>query len=353
MPGSMTDYLDPVVPYLPTSLVSASALSRVHALARTLPALSMGGFECRLGARQSRVDFHVGFLRNLAPPLSETFRLHPAWQFVEAFCKDWVERDSLLYRGITNLILEFDIRPRAAPVPVPAVFMALESEGSRHPSELIALVVGKLGVPRASALRASLRRCLDGLPAGAGITHLGAMASRSTELVRLNVGGIAPDLLPGYLQHVGWAGPAHELDAIVRGVTPHVDYVELAVDVSDTVCPRIGLECFLQKQPLEDPRWPALLDHLMAAHLCTRAKREALLSWPGVLQRSTRPETWPHSLASSELFLGDRARSVFVRRLNHVKLVYEAGHPVEAKAYLSFGHHWIDRALTDPVTPRS
>jgi hypothetical protein len=44
-----------------------------------------------------------------------------------------------------------------------------------------------------------------------------------------------------------------------------------------------------------------------------------------------------------ELFLQDRAWSVFMRRLNHVKLVHEAGRPVEAKAYLGFGHYWIDR----------
>jgi hypothetical protein len=49
----------------------------------------------------------------------------------------------------------------------------------------------------------------------------------------------------------------------------------------------------------------------------------------------------------SDLFLADRAQSLFVRRLNHVKLVYEAGRPVEAKAYLSFGHHWLDREWFD------
>jgi hypothetical protein len=306
-----------------------------------------------LGARQSRVDFHVGLLRNPTPPLPESYRAHPVWHFVEDFCRDWLDPDSPLYRGISDLILEFDIGPRAAAVPVPAVFMALEPNASRHASEVVECVLGKLGVPRASRLRAVLRRCLHGLPAQAGISHLGAMASRSSELVRLNVGGMPADLLPGYLSGVGWAGPASELDALVRRVTPLVDYVELALDLSDTVLPRIGVECFLRKQPVEEPRWSVLLDDLVARQLCSKAKREALLSWPGFLQPSTRPEAWPRHLTVSDLFFADRARSVIVRRLNHIKLVHEAGRPIEAKAYLSFGHHWIDRASTDPTPHRS
>jgi hypothetical protein len=303
----------------------------------------MGGFECRLGARQSRVDFHVGVLQRITPNLPENFRAHPAWRFMDDFCREWVEPGSALERGISHVVLEFDIRLHAAPVPVPCVFLALKPEVSRDAQGLIEIILRKLGVPHASGLRAMVRRCLDALPSGAGISYLGAMVSRATELIRLNVAGMAPDIFLDYLGRIGWTGPVNELDSSARRAMAHVDYIELAFDLSDVVLPRIGLECFLRKQPPEEPRWPALLDHLVAEELCSRAKRQALLSWPGLLQRSTLPGAWPRSLMWGELFLQDRAWSVFMRRLNHVKLVHEAGRPVEAKAYLGFGHYWIDR----------
>jgi hypothetical protein len=349
----MADYIDAMVAFVPKALVSAAALGRIRTIARELPALGMGGFECRLGARRSRVDFHVGVLGAPALSVPAPGRVPPGWQFLEAFCRGWADRDSLLHRAVANLILEFDVQRRAAAVPVPAVFVALEPAAARDLPEILDMVVCGLALPRASALRAPVRRCLDGLPAGAHVTSVGAMVSRSPAVVRLNVGGIAPGLLSGYLQRIGWAGSASKLDAAVGGVAAHVDSIECAVDLSGVVCSRIGLECFLRRQPIDEPRWKGLLGHLVAARLCSPAKREALLSWPGFVQRASRPDAWPDGLTMSELFMKHRARGVFVRRLNHVKLVCERGRPVEAKAYLGFGHHWIDRAWTDPRAPRS
>jgi hypothetical protein len=303
----------------------------------------MGGFECRLGTRQSRVDFHVAFFQQITPNLPDSFRAHPAGRFLDDFCREWIDSGSVLHRGIGKVVLEFDIRLHEAPVPVPCVFLALTPEVSCEPQSLVEIVLQKIGVSRTSGLRAMLHRCLDALPAGAGISHLGAMVSRSTELVRLNVAGMAPDRFSAYLGRIGWTGSVYELDSLARRAMPYVDHIELAFDLSETVLPRIGLECFLRKQPLDEPRWPALLDHLVAEALCSRPKRAALLSWPGFLQRSTLPAAWPRNLTWGELFLEERARSVFVRRINHVKLVHQAGQALEAKAYLSFGHHWIDR----------
>ena len=346
MAASMKDYVDPVVPYLPASLVSGTALQRIDTLARQLPALSTGGFECRLGAPRMAVDFHVGFLRNLAPSLPDDLRGHPTWQVVEAFCRDWVDPGSVLYGGVDNMILEFDVGTHEASVPVPAVFISLKAAAARDARTVVESVLERLGVPRDSGRRTCVSRCLDALPPHARIAHLGAMASRSAQLLRLNVGGVTPNLVPSYLTRIRWPGLATELDALVRNVTPYVDHIELAIDVSDTVLPRIGVECFLRKSPPDEPRWPALLDHLVTADLCSSDKRDGLLSWPGLMQRDGQPGSWPGHLGMSELFMQSHARSVFVRRLNHVKLVYEAGGPVEAKAYLSFGHYWIDRAWT-------
>lgn len=56
---SMENYLKIVTPYLHPDLVSPEALSHIQPLAQILPLISVGGFECRLGATQSRVDLSV------------------------------------------------------------------------------------------------------------------------------------------------------------------------------------------------------------------------------------------------------------------------------------------------------
>jgi hypothetical protein len=39
--------------------------------------------------------------------------------------------------------------------------------------------------------------------------------------------------------------------------------------------------------------------------------------------------------------LGPLALPVFLRRINHVKLVFQPGHPPEAKAYLALIQRWL------------
>jgi ubiquinone/menaquinone biosynthesis C-methylase UbiE len=76
--------------------------------------------------------------------------------------------------------------------------------------------------------------------------------------------------------------------------------------------------------------------------LCTPAKRNSLLAWPGFSQKADNPELWPKNLSGGDLFLGAKAISVFWRTINLIKIVYQPENPLEAKAYLAFGHRWFD-----------
>ena len=51
--------------------------------------------------------------------------------------------------------------------------------------------------------------------------------------------------------------------------------------------------------PGREPRWGALLDHLVANGLCTPEKREALLSYPGYTDEETATVPWPAGAAAS------------------------------------------------------
>jgi len=53
------------------------------------------------------------------------------------------------------------------------------------------------------------------------------------------------------------------------------------------------------------------------------------------------PEIWPRDLLALSGFLGGRVHSVFARWLHHVKIVYQPGLPLQAKAYLAVYHMWL------------
>jgi hypothetical protein len=80
-----------------------------------------------------------------------------------------------------------------------------------------------------------------------------------------------------YLAGVGWPGSETDLYGALKPVARLVDYVCLDLDVSETVHPKIGLECYFDgnRRPKREPRWGAFLDSLVLKGLCTADKREA------------------------------------------------------------------------------
>jgi hypothetical protein len=79
--------------------------------------------------------------------------------------------------------------------------------------------------------------------------------------------------------------------------------------------------------------------------LCTADKRDALLAYPGYVGENAEGIPWPRALRRASNLLGGRSLSIFIRSLHHVKVVYQPGEGLEAKAYLAVNHHWHTPAL--------
>lgn len=337
---SMNDYLKIVIPHLHTDLVSSTAKSYLHSLAETLPPLSLAGFECRLSADQPRVDLQVN-LPCLPLNLPERFLSIPVWQSFQDFYREWASPTSSLHEAIRNIGLEFDIEQQPSQIPVPCIFLSLNSD-VQGADRLIELALKLSNHSISPILESNFQRCIGALPAGARITHFGAMLSRLTQGMRVNVYGIPPEQLSDYLGQIGWSDPNDTLSSLVSTLPQFTDFILLSFDVGDRIYPRIGLECFLNQQPQEEPRWQLFLDWLVAEGICTSAKSKAVMAWEGFSQKSSAPDLWPTNISWGDRFLGSRAVSIFWRGLNHLKLVYQPGSPLEAKAYLAFGHGWFD-----------
>ncbi len=361
---SQENYLQVVAPYLSHQLVTPEAFSQIQTVARMLPPSSETFFECRLGANSSTVDFSVlltpqdgscEILAGLNPgAMPDIIFTHPVWRRIRDFCLHWYEPNSLLSQNINHIGLEFDVDGQLPKVPIPSFFFGFEdlikntstrkydiSAQKQTIETALSLLYGASILPQT---KQNIDICLDSLPIGSQVLHIGAMLSRKLDAVRVNVTGILEENLSAYLTEIGWKNPVSELKEIIHVLSSLSDIIVITFDVGNVVFPKIGIECkLIKKNSRIEPKWQLFLDYLVEKGLCTPDKRDAFLSWGGYLQEKSHPELWPSNLSKVSSFLGARGSSVFFRRLNHIKIVYQPDSSIEAKGYISFCNVWVPR----------
>lgn len=342
MSNSMADYLNVVTPYLPSELASAEAMSNLQLLAQLLPPFSRAMLEFRLGNGSSPVDLSI-FVDRRTLDLPDTLLTHPVWQSLQNFCREWVEPQSFLYRGLRLTGLEFDVGEPFTQVPIPSIFVAWHREMVTDDQALAEIVPKLPNYPISSTLEARLQQCVNCLPQGAALESIGVMLSRPTQLVRVITADIPLNQVLEYLMQIGWSEPSDEFSHLLLTLSEFGQEVRLlSFDVGEKIAPRVGLEFYPKQFPVDNSLWQLFLNHLVAMGLCTPTKKDALLAWPGFTQKADRPELWPSNLLVGDFLRGSTALSLFWRTINHVKIVYQPDTPLEAKGYLIFGHHWFD-----------
>ena len=342
--------------HAPAALASREALDRLDRSCRDVPAALTHGvyLECRLSAEE-RVDLVIqvdergrAILADINPAIRLPRRLrdHSHWEQVRRLCARWEEPASPLSACIRGVWLEFDAVETGgeAAVPLPGVFVKLEPSAPAGPGHGLEDVLAALPGVSPDPVRArAIRRCADQLPPGAYVSYLGSFAPRGTDAVRVCLVGIGEDALPGYLARVGWPGDPRALEDILRTVGTadgrrlHPGPGMLHLDVGgDAVQPRVGLEYVLERGGQIRGRLheTGFLDRLVELGLCTAAKRDGLPAWPGYSFEDFAHELWP---------------SLVKRRVNHVKLVYEEGRALQAKAYLCAFSGFYPRRTLQPA----
>ena len=363
-PSTIAHYLDAAVaPRISDRLISRESLSNIRQIAALLPGAitDFFGFECELGVSDPTADFLVCCRASQGAPNVLSGRMpdrdlpallvnHPVWQRVRSFSTEWSNPKSAVADRIHNIWLEFDVDGLPASIPVPSVFIGPENLQSANPvidksqvpdrcawltDSALPLLLGG-GLP--PALKGQIARCLNLLPPGARMFQVGLMLSRPSSLTRLCVRGVSPTQILEYLQALDYDTSSGQLHALLELLSPMVERIDLDMDVSDRILPKIGLECYL---PADTSAIHRFLDHVVACGLSTPAKAEALESWRGVAHERSNPQIWPRDLFALSSLLGGRAHSAFARWLHHVKIVYQPGLPLQAKAYLAVQHLWL------------
>lgn len=343
---TMNGIFDELRPHIPGALVSPEVIAAMRELNEKLPAAlsTSGGLECYLGTRDAIADWQLclfgdGIGREIVAgrlPLADidsSLFGDPAWRQVRNFSQHWADPSSLLNQKVECLWLEFDCADARGSVPAPGIFFSTydipgESSGGNTPKnqgERYAWVINAFELLQGAPLRKEMSRklcsCFDALPEEAQVQYSAMMLSRGRDAARIVV-MLDPNTLPEYLARIEFPGSISSVMEVTADMARFA-WGRYLIDISDTVLPDIGVECFIAGHDPESSKvlWNALLDRLLERGLCVPEKRDAFLAWPG-----HSPATLPNELFPCYIF----------RKINHVKIVCRGSGRLEAKGYLKF-----------------
>lgn len=345
-----------LLPYLPETIVPHDVISGIKRLNEKLPAAltTAGIIECHLGGNDARADWQLcvnsydsgrDIISGKVPDtdLDKSLFDDPRWRRIRSFSINWADPLMEIHNRIRHIWLEFDQDAMKEDIPVPGVFWTVDKtpgvpvEGSRNADmarecvriiEVLELLREK---PIQDEIKSRLLSCLQALPVRSEVHYAAAMLSRDQDAVRIVI-SLTGDNLAHYLADIDYPGSIEQVMEVCSelGKFGNLRYL---LDISDTVLPRVGVECFISPEP-ETYRtaFKSVIDYLVSSSLCLPEKSAAFLSWPG------------HSSAKlpNELF-----PSYIYRLISHIKIVCQDRLPLEAKGYLSFGRRFTSDILSD------
>jgi hypothetical protein len=353
---SLLDTLEVVSSYLDKKLVSSDGLQGIHHVASllpNLPSLAAAGFECHLAKMQT--DILVAFESKNSGEMvlnatSSQLTENPIWRKVNDFSSIWSDLNCHSKNCVDNVWLEFDVDQHSEQaMPEPSLFFApfglfADKQKVYTESWNIDRILQSLSSHSLNKETLNfLTLCTQKLPDSAVFFQVGIMLPRAAEsnIIRLCVDNLNSEQLLQYLNSIGWQDRDGELSNLLSTLSGCTHVFRLNFAIQESVLPRIGLECYLDRQPVGSSQWQLMKNFLIDHHLSGLEKIQAIERWPGYSLSEDHQELWPEQYANSSAFLGNNIRSAIVRLLHHIKIVYQPGRQLEAKAYLWFGHRWL------------
>jgi hypothetical protein len=191
-------------------------------------------------------------------------------------------------------------------------------------------------------IRPAFIKVLRLLPENSMLFQVGTMLSRPGEFIRICITNITQEEIIHFLEEMNWPGSTGELYEILNNLSKFSDLIVLALDLGEIILPKVGIEIsFLENKILKgEPKWKRFLNYLTDEKLSTQKKSEALLAYPGYIPETPDIAFWPINLQEASIFWG---KGIFINKLDHFKIVYQHGFPLEVKAYLAVYQEWIKK----------
>ena len=320
-------------------LVPLSSSTGVRRILSCIPRKAdvMIGFETRLEGEPHLIDLFLGFgssqprsLQLVADALQARGSRNtlPIYGGLKSFGAKW-EAGGRRRDGVDFLWLEYDA-PHRSPSMTPGVFLGVgvETRVGNIEAWLSARYrdvqgISSRQVPRKT--RTTIARCLRCLPVGVVPTSVGFFPQRGHEKLRLCFSGFTIPTMMQFLREIGYEGDVGAIGAHVDGYRERrggllADVGLVHLDIGTMIGKKIGIEFVFEfrDQAMHGRLDPQFFGALIAAGLGEARKCAALVSWPGMD------------------FAGPHPRRLFMRRVNHIKLVFDDVGVVEAKAYFGF-----------------
>lgn len=333
------NWLPAIRELIPHALIDDPGWNRLLQRVGELPAepdVSRCGFEFRLGETRASADFCavVAPGEALAEHYIRQAQAAPSGSPAAALGHYLVQlgEPEAAPRWVAGTLLEYDVAAAEAGQSAPGVFLrvrrARECGGAQRWSarELTATVARAVGWEPDQGEQLAVERLCAALPAGAEVAHIGAMPGRSPRAVRLVLQGIGHAQIAQLLERLEWAGPIPTAQAVLASLRELLPRFWLSVDVNaGGVLPRLGLELFRAGQGSREiagwwttgrGEWRPVVEWLVDHGWCLPAKAQGLLAW-----------------CALDRFYARRAVYLLYKGINHVKLTFEEGSDVQAKAY--------------------
>jgi hypothetical protein len=320
-------------PLLVAPLFSTTARERLHRLSEGFPALlGWGMFECRL-SEEERVDFLIapskdngGRAAVLEVLQSErgVARLGSMLPLLRA----WVDSASDLHQAVPVIHFEYDLAsdeaakrsdPFAQACVEPDFPTLTAAPQSRLEMDvLFRSLFSKIpGYRLRDDIMTTMARCIDALPPGSNVVHVGVMPQRGRDAIR-TVFTMPKDAIRSWLARVEWPGDYAALERLMTLVAPYWKTLALQCDVGEHFGPVLAIDYDEPSLSRDAPHWSQFMQRIVQAGVAREDKAAAALRWIGSSTHHFADLDWPLHV---------------VRELD-VKLVLGPRGDIEAKSYL-------------------
>lgn len=349
---TINDFLHVASNYLPKPLITTEALQRIQSLAAKLPPAPLIIFESHIGSPVPDLDFLLCVDPDWVthPQIQQFTTAHYGWSEIQQYSQKWVNASekSWFKKGIDSLWLEFDTSKKDQPLTVPGIFFpSLEVcvFNVSYTDHIQAVEEALTQLPRLGTnpdIRKTLHHCLNVMPTSARVYALGDMNGRSSNILRVAIANIPVQALKKFLLDIAWQGDTNFIDNLISQIAPSAQTISIDLDIGTTIGTKLGLE-FTHPNRFNHQWWQTILNNLTDLGLCQTEKRDALLQWQGHSNETQNAQIWPNNLLETT-HLQLPILCFMARFINHVKVVYQPGLPLTAKAYIAMRQICTDKA---------
>jgi len=339
-----------IAPRIDPALISRDNLNTILTIAHFLPLWRCTGFECRLGTPEPHADFGVHLTREdwiasesvvVANAKAVNAASCDVWWRLHRLAEVWADTKSLVSQAVPAMSLEFDVHRLPVPLAAPSIFFSIhpgpcgpETSASNKAVDTCSKVARELlevlAVNVSDDVQNKLEDCFKALLPKVPFLQFGIWLARPADTLRICAPGIPLLEIKPALNKLRWQGPTDAYETRWCDLLQFRDKGSLHLDVGKGVSAKLGIEvpfdddsAYMNKN---DPESTRFFDYLVEKNLCLPEKRDAVLSWVGGFRLSS------DSPASST-----KVEPIFLRRVSHVKMVYEPDQAPMAKVYLSIG----------------